>query len=66
MRKHDCVHDRLTIFRTEKALAIAHHAYWRALERIAFAHLLVFERDTDLDREQLFIGPLDREVGLPS
>lgn len=66
IRTHDGVHDRLTVFRTDKSFAVATDAYWRHLERIAFAHLLVYENDIDLDRDTLFVGPLDREVGFAS
>lgn len=64
VRAHDFLHGRLQSFRQEGSIPLPWTDYWKRFEEITLDHLLVYERDPNLDREQLFIGPLDRAIGL--
>ena len=64
VRDHDFLHGRMKIFRQESSSPMVFDEYWKRLEETTLDHLLVYERDPNLDREQLFVGPLDRAIGL--
>ena len=62
VREHDPVEGQLHVLGRRRRLDLRAEDYWPRFEQIALEHLLVFEEDPELDRDDLFKGVLD---GLP-
>jgi ATP-dependent Clp protease ATP-binding subunit ClpC len=62
VREHDPAEGLLYLLERKRRLELAPEEYWPRFEQIALEHLLHFEEDPELDREDLFTGLLDQAI----